>query len=655
MQITRLRILIVFTFFAMIFAVMILKAVWLQIFPDERALSRAERQYTGRIELPSKRGDIFDRNGNALAVSLEYSSLFVDYKLVEDKATLARKLNKAIGLPYKEVLDKISKAKNRHVWLKRFLTRKELSALLDLVKKERALGFSKEPKRTYPNHNLASHIIGFAGHDAKGMEGIERNYDGIIKGENINIEYQKDKRNRLIYSESGSFLSANVGNSIYLTIDSNIQYQVEKELKNTVERTGAISGTVVVMDPYSGEIIALANYPDYDLNKPSDYPWEKIRNRAVTDTFEPGSSFKIITAAIALKNKIVNLETEIWGENGKLQLSEGRHPVFIREDKGKDLGKMNLQKIISRSSNVGSAKLALDTGKDLFYEGLDKFGFGRLTDVDLPGEISGLLREKKKVGTVRLANMGMGQGIGVTSIQMAKAYSIIANGGYSLTPHIVKSIVFESTDKVQKIENQKGEKVLSTELAKDLAHLLRSVVEEGTGINTDILGFEIAGKTGTAQKSYKGSYSNDKYVSSFAGFFPAYNPVYTMFVVIDEPKGQHYASLVAVPLFRKIARILIQGESVKPKIAPNIPDKNSNNKDGYKTKFRIHSDNKEAIKAHNPDIVPNLRGKSLRQAIKLIGNSWSDVKTYGHGRVVRQEPEAGPRDKKDQTISIWLE
>jgi cell division protein FtsI (penicillin-binding protein 3) len=649
---------VIFTFFAIAFAVMIFKAVWLQISPDERVLSRAERQYTGRMKLPSKRGDIFDRNGNALAVSLEYNSLFVDHKLIEDKERVARELNEAIGLPYKEVLNKISQARNRHVWLKRFLTRKEVSALSEIVKRERGLKFSKEPKRAYPNNTLASHIIGFAGHDAKGMEGIESYYDAFIKGEKINLEYQKDRKSRLIYSESGSFLSGNVGNNIYLTIDSNIQYQVEKELKETMEKTKALGGTVIVMDPYNGEIVALANYPDYDLNNPIDYSWDKIRNRAVTDVFEPGSSFKIITAAIALKNKVVDLDTEIYGEGGKFQIAGGRRPVFIREAQGKDFGTMKMEKIISHSSNIGSAKLALMMGQEVFYEGLEEFGFGKTTDVDLPGEVSGRLRQK--IGKVGLANIGMGQGLSVTSMQMVKAYSIIANGGYSITPHIVKSIVFENTGKVQEVESQKGEKILPTELTKTLAHLLRSVVEQGTGTSTDILGFDIAGKTGTAQKPVKGGYSHDKYVASFAGFFPAYDPVYTMLVMIDEPQGQYYASLVAVPLFRKIAQILIQGQKVKAKPVPNTKEKDSSRLARVaRGEKQGGNGGKKELKQEptiiDPSTVPDLKGKSLRQALKLIGEGWTDVKTYGHGKVVRQDPAAGPRDKKDKVISIWLE
>jgi len=665
MQITRIRIFIVFTFFALFFAIMISKAVWLQISPDERVISRAQRQFTGRLRLPSKRGDIFDRNGKSLAVSLEYKSLFVDYKLVKDKEKLAKELNQLIGLPYKEVIDKISTAKNRHVWLKRFLTRKELKALSEIVKRERCLDFTTEPKRAYPNGSLASHIIGFSGYDAKGMEGIELYYDGFIRGEKINLEYQKDRKNRLIYSESDSFLSGNVGNNIYLTMDVDIQYQVEKELKRTMEKTKAKSGTVIVMDPYNGEIIALANYPNYDLNNPNKFSWDEMRNRAVTDSYELGSSFKIVTAAVALKNKVVDLDTEIYGEEGKFQLSSGRNPVYIREAQGKDFGTMKIEKIISHSSNIGSAKLALETGKELFYEGLKEFGFGRPTDVDLPGEVSGSLREK--IGKVGLANIGMGQGIAVTPMQMVKAYSIIANGGYDVTPHIVKSIDFESSGKKQNIESQKGERIISEELSKDLSHLLRSVVELGTGISTDILGFEIAGKTGTAQKAVKGGYSHEKYVTSFAGFFPASKPVYTMLVMINEPQGQYYASVVAVPLFRKIAQILIQGEGVNPKLSPDIASDLSERASYKKNKLNdkvkeIHEAeldeenlNEQEKNLIDPNSVPNLRGKSLRQALKVIGNNWSDIKTHGSGKVVKQDPAPGPRNAKDEVITIWLE
>ncbi|MEI6079096.1 MAG: penicillin-binding transpeptidase domain-containing protein, partial [bacterium] len=487
---------------------------------------------------------------------------------------------------------------------------------------------------------------------------VERFYDEFIKSTSgEKIKYEKDGKNRLIYSGGNVFLSSDSGKTIYLTIDSNMQYQVERELKETVESKSAASGTVIVMNPKTGEILALANYPNYDSNEPGKYSGFNLRNRAITDLLEPGSIFKIFSACFALKTKVIDLKTEIWGENGKFHLTAGRKPVIIKEAKGHDYGKMTVSTIIAKSSNVGAAKLGLLVGEKDFFEGVESFGFGSRTDIDLPGEISGIVN--KKGGKVTLATSAFGQGISVTPIQIVKGYSIIANGGYEVTPHVVRKIVNENGEEIQDTGVQRGDQIISTDLAKELAVMLRSVVEEGgTGTATDITGFEIAGKTGTAQKAGRGGYSADKYAVSFAGFFPASDPQYTMLVLIDEPKGAYFAAVVAVPLFKKIANIIIQNQSIAPKLMPKL-DANKGQDKGLPTK--VQQANDKPVQAptsflpHDPAIVPDLRGMSLRQALSVISTNWDDVKTYGSGKVTRQNPVPGKRNADDKVISIWLE
>jgi len=652
METSKKRIAIVFIVLTVVFLILLGRAVFLEIFPDERVVSRAKKQYSGHIVLSSRRGDIFDRNGNPLAVSRDFESLYTDPTMMKDKKTAAEVLSKEIGLDYTDTLSKMSNTNKKFIWLKHLMPPEDAKKLRTLLKGEIGLRTVKEPKRFYPNNALASHILGFVDRDAKGMDGVERFYDEFIKSSNEKINYERDKRNRLIYSDGNIFLSGDSGHTIYLTIDSNLQYLVERELKEVVDNKSAASGTVIVMDPKTGEILALANYPTYNPNEPGKSNNFNLRNRAVSDIFEPGSIFKIFSACFALNNKALDLNTKIWGENGHLMIPGRKTP--IKEAKGHDYGWMTVTDIIAKSSNVGSAKLGLMVGEKNFFEGVDSFGFGSKTDIDLPGEISGIVN--KKGGRVTLATAAFGQGISVTPIQIVRAYSIIANGGYDVVPHVVRSIVDERGNETQVSLSQKGDQIIPTDLAKQLTKMLRSVVEEGTATAGDIEGFGIAGKTGTAQKATKGGYSADKYEVSFAGMFPDSDPRYTMLVLIDEPKGAYFAAVVALPLFKTIAKAIINNQSVAPKVIPKYePKKNTQESKAVDNKKEESNPSPSTLKPHDPSIVPDLRGLSLRQALGVISNNWSDVNTYGSGKVVRQSPAPGKRNSDDKVISIWLE
>ena len=652
METSKKRIATVFIALTVVFLILLGRAVFLEIFPDERIVKIAKKQYSGQIALSPRRGDIFDRNGNPLAVSRDFESLYTDPTMMKDKKTAAEVLSKEIGLDYTDTLNKMSNTNKKFIWLKHLITPEDAKKLRPLLKNEIGLRTIKEPKRFYPNNALASHILGFVDRDAKGMDGVERFYDEFIKSSNETINYEKDRKNRLIYSDGNIFLSGDSGHTIYLTIDSNLQYLVEKELKDVVEKRSAASGTVIVMDPKTGEILALANYPTYDPNEPGKSNNFNLRNRAVSDLFEPGSIFKIISACSALNNHALDLNTKIWGENGHFMIPGRKTP--IKEAKGHDYGWMTVTDVIAKSSNVGAAKLGLMVGEKGFFETVDSFGFGSRTDIDLPGEISGIVN--KKGGRVTLATAAFGQGISVTPIQIVRAYSIIANGGYDVVPHVVRSIVDERGNEIHVALSQKGDQIIPTDLAKQLTSMLRSVVEEGTATSGDIEGFGIAGKTGTAEKPSKGGYSKDKYEVSFAGMFPDTDPHYTMLVLIDEPKGAYFAAVVALPLFKTIAKAIINNQSVAPKVIPKYEAKKGTQENkNIVNKAEENKQTLSTIKPHDPSIVPDLRGLSLRQALGVISNNWLDVNTYGSGKVVRQSPAPGKRNPDDKVISIWLE
>ena len=651
---SKKRILLVFGAICCAFVLVLGAVLKLQLFPNPKTVDLS-KQYMDVKDIPPKRGDIFDRNGNPLAITVEYDRLCVDPVEVKEKEKLIELLSQEIGMTVEELKPKIypDDPNKRYVKVKALLTRQESRRLKEIVKRPKDYGliFEPLPKRFYPSKTLASHVVGFVDGAANGADGIENYYDEYIKTARSRIRYQKDNKGNPIYSDSKpEFLSKENENAVYLTIDSDLQYQIERELKLTVEKWRAASGTVIVMDPHTGEIIALANYPDYDPNEIKEAASFAMRNRAVSDIFEPGSTFKIVTAALALKNKVVTLQEKFWGENGSFVVRDKK----IREAKGHDYGWMTISEIIAKSSNIGSAKLGLRIGYSNFIKGIEEFGFGQKTGVDLPGEVSGLIN--RHGAEVELSNMAFGQGISVTALQMVRMYSIIANGGYDVTPHIVKKIVSKDGEEIFTSSGDlKGDSLIPEDISKTLGNMLRSVVEEGTATGTDISGFDIGGKTGTAQKPVRGGYSKDKYVASFLGFFPVSRPKYTMLVIIDEPKGNYYAGVVAVPLFRNVANILIQNSGVTPLSQKESDAKKPEAKKEATKVVTPPVAARRAVISNDPNTVPNLTGLTLRDALKSLSGKWDDIKVQGTGRVVRQAPAPGPRNPDEKIITIWLE
>lgn len=628
----RRRTVFAFFFIVIVFIIFIIRIFIIQFLPNKKLIQMKENQSIGVAKIEPKRGDILDRNGKNLAVGFESKNLILNPKAIKEPQLIASLLSKIINIDKRNILSKISNKKKNYVRIKRFLSKEEIEKIEKDFNINDGVYLENVFKREYPNNNLASHILGFVDIDQRARSGVELYYDNYIKGENKSVVFKRDGKKRALYNED--LWNMNL-NSIYLTIDQEIQYRIEEELEQTVSKWEAVSGSVIVMNPNNGEILALANYPSFNSNHPGDYSIFETRNRAIMDLFEPGSTFKIITAALALKYEVIDLEEKLWGENGNFRVRDR----VIKEAGGHDYGWMNLEQVIAKSSNVCSAKLALRLGEKM-HTGVREFGFGEKTYIDLPGEVRGIL--SRDGSEVRIANMGFGQGISVTPIQMVKAYSIIANGGYDVTPHVVKEIVSEEGEKFLANQDEKGSRILDSEIAKVLSQMLRTVVTGGTGTGTDIKGFEVAGKTGTAQKPIPGGYAKDKYIASFAGFFPISKPKYVVIVLIDEPKKEHYANIVVVPLFRQVVNILTQSEKI------DFSEKSYNYDE---IKFDYQEDNE--IKEVDLNTVIDFRGMSMREALKHIHSNWDDVEINGSGYIYNQDPLPG--DKKDSKIlKLWL-
>jgi cell division protein FtsI (penicillin-binding protein 3) len=636
---SKFRIIFVLFFVILCLLIIFFRTIQVKFFPNKKLVKYYENQYKGKIFTKPKRGDIFDKKSRPLAISLEYKHLIVNPSKIENCNKVAKVLSSELNLNYKEVFKIIKDKKRKYYRLKKFLSEKEELILSKIVSLEEGLYFEETYKRNYPNKTLASHILGFVNHNQIGKTGVEYYYDNYLSSDKKIIPYEKDGRARAIFSHN---LWKEDINEIYLTIDNDIQYRIEEELKLTYEKWNALSATVIVMDPHTGKIISLANYPTFDPNEPGKYSAHERRNKAIMDIFEPGSTFKIITAGIALKNKLVSLEEEFWGEEGRFKI----HDRVIREAQGHDYENMNISKIISKSSNIGSAKLGLRIGKEKMYEGVKEFGFGKKTYIDLPGEIKGLINYSGR--DIRIATMSFGQGISVTPIQLIKAYSIIANGGYNIIPHVVEKIVTSKGESLYAMPYRKDESIINKETAKILSGMLRMAVTSGTGIATDIKGFEVAGKTGTAQKAGIDGYDDEKHVASFAGFFPISNPKYSILVLVDEPKASHYGSVVAVPLFRKIVNIIVQSKDVSPIDLEDDFKKENINYEIKEKKFDIKKIKKQE------GLVPDFKGLTLREVLTNMTKEWEDIKIHGMGIVYEQKPLAGTKLKKNDKIELWL-
>ena len=426
---------------------------------------------------------------------------------------------------------------------------------------------SEREEKILPGTISAAHVIGFSGVDSRGLEGLELMYDDFLKGEMVFSKRQRDAHGSEIIMKGLDLVNTTEEKDIVLTIDKTIQYIAEKELKKTVKEFNAKAGVVIVMDSWTGEILAMVNEPTFNPNlfrksKPANW-----RNRAVTDVFEPGSTFKVFMMAAALENGNIKPNDIFYGEKGSYKIySETIHDY-------KQFGWLSVPQIMKYSSNIGAVKIAERMGEKDFYKYIRSFGFGSKTGIDLPGESQGLVRDVRDWSKVSLATISFGQGISVTGVQLVTALSAIANGGYLMEPYVVKKLLNDDGSTMKEVVPIIKRRVLSADTVRIMKKILKGVTEEdGTGVNASLPGYEVGGKTGTAQKVdfVKGGYG-DGYLSSFMGFLPVDNPRLTMFVAIDEPEGLFYGGQVAAPLFREITRQVMPYLGVLPDYKDSRP------------------------------------------------------------------------------------
>ena len=636
------------------------RLVQLQVRDHEYYSARAQGQHHRKVELQAPRGTIFDARGRELAVSLEVDSVWVDPSRVEDPAALAKQLSQVLDIDRKALIRNMSEARE-FAWVARLLDPPQAEAVREL--RIPGVGYLKESKRYYPMRRVASQVVGFAGVDSRGLEGIEGAYNDLVAGKAARRDVLRDARRGTVLLPALSFRDPQPGDDLYLTIDVWIQYLLEKELAAAVNETEAKGGTAVILDPESGAILAMASIPTFDPNRFGDYRREQWKNRVVTDAFEPGSTFKMVTAAAALEANLVD-PTDIFDcENGSIVVKGKRihdhHPF----------DQLTFREVIAKSSNVGAIKVGLMAGESTLYEQIRKFGFGRLTGVDLPGESAGLLQPLDRWHRRAAAYISFGQGLSVTALQMATAFAAVANGGLVVRPYVLEAV---GKDGVRAPVGDKPEVVgraVSPSTARTLERMLEAVVEEGTGRKAAIEGYRVAGKTGTAQKAAEtGGYAQGRYIASFVGFAPARRPSLVGLVALDEPnpKRGYHGGDVAAPVFSAVVGPALLYLGIPPEREPmevwpgqdlptDQPVLTASTPLGGRSSTGPPAQDLRAPGAAAEGSVPDLRGLTARQAVVQTANLGLRANLRGRGLVHRQAPPPGsPVEAADGGIELWL-
>jgi len=533
------RIRLLLGLFALVFAATLGRAIWLQGVQASTLERIASRQQEQTTEIPAGRGTIYDRTGEPLAIGEQATTVYADPRLVRDPRRVALAAAKALGVDAEALYPLLADRKRHFVYVKR---KADPAKAAELEKQNLAgLGYYPEELRYYPQRGVAAHVLGFAGVDNDGLDGLERSLDKRLIGKPGSQTTVTDPAGQVI--DVVATKPERAGDEVFLTIDHRIQAHAESVLRETVKRWGAKAGNAIVLDPRTGAVLAMAVAPGYDANRFAAASADRRRNRSVTDVYEPGSTFKVVTVAAALSEKIVAPTTPFT-----LATSIRVADRIINEHEPRATQRMTVAQILSQSSNIGTITLAQMLGRTRVETWIDRFGFGKQTGVDAPGESRGLLPPYWSGSTI--GNVPIGQGIGVTPIQMACAYAAIANGGVLRTPYLVERVGTEWRSRTR------GRRVISETVSAQMMAMLRDVVsaEGGTGALAAVPGYTVAGKTGTAAKPEQGGYSDSRYVASFVGVVPAKDPRLVVLVSIDEPHGAIWGGVVAAPAFAEIAR-----------------------------------------------------------------------------------------------------
>jgi cell division protein FtsI (penicillin-binding protein 3) len=661
----RIRILLVTAVILLAAGRIMARSYELQVSRHDHYAERSRNQYKRSVTLPPSRAPILDRNGAELAISVMVPSVYADPRDVKNPDSAAAVLAPVLGLEEPDLLGKL--ASSRHfVWLKRRVGPETAGAVRSLELE--GIFVTKESKRFYPNRRLASHVLGFAGYDSVGLEGIELEFNDDLIGASQVMSGLRDAMGRLILADGLQETSPSYENSVVLSIDKAIQTITEEELRSTAQLFEANSAMAVVVRPATGEVLAIASYPDFDPNHYGTFSAAERRSRALTDRFEPGSTMKIFTMAAALASGKVKPSDVVFCENGRYTIDD-----LVIHDAHRD-GWLTPLQILQRSSNVGAAKVAALIGKRQLYRYLSRFGFGTRTGVPFPGETAGFLRHYSRWYPVDLASIAFGHGISVSGLQLAMALSAVANGGRLLEPILVKKVVSKNGTVIKEFKPRLKRKVIDGRTARILTSMLVAVTEEGgTGTEASLEGFPVAGKTGTAQKVdfVTGGYAQDQWTASFIGFVPADDPKLAIVVIVDDPVINYYGGVVAAPTFKRIADRSLRYMGIAPygpgkiKKAPQEQEAEeapAGEQDGDPSAVDPDADPAivqvaplEPVCVGDCVQVPEFTGKGLVWVLETAQCAGVVPSISGAGRVSSQSPAAGTPVPRGTRVSLKME
>ena len=638
-----------------LFSVLVLRAFYIQIIPNQKLKAFQERQFKRVVTLQPTRGVILDRNKKELASSITAYSLFADPSIIEKPRRAAIKLSQYLGKPANSIYKQISDKNRRFVWLGRQMPKEKKDKISKLNLK--GIGFVEESKRIYPNHNLLSQTLGIVGQEGQGLEGLESKFNEELSGSQRKMLVQRDARGRPLIANGKLFNDQPDGSTIELTIDSELQYILEQELKKAVIENDADNSVGVVMDAHTNEIVAISSFPDFNPNQAFDASPDSRKNRVVVDPFEPGSTLKPFVVAGALREGLLEPNTKYYCEKGSMKVADRVIRESSREHKWEW---MTVSEILAKSSNIGMVKIGFQLGSKKTKEILDDFGFGQKTGIKLGGDTKGIVPETPW-REVRLANISFGHGIAVTALQVANAYAAIANGGVLKEPLLVKSITDPMSGDTETFKAEKIRRVLSEEQAKTMLLMLMGVTQdEGTAKNARVPGFPVAGKTGTAQKvdPQNGGYMKGAYIASFAGIIPAHNPKYVIYVGVDYPKKkQYYGSEVAAPIFSKVATYAMRRSGMSPILLTEENVIGNQTKLGKKTREVVMKFAQEVNREIPKTDEDKLVGLTVREVMENTRNQKdTKVKIYGSGESykVLSEQKTNSSGSEVKTIKVYF-
>ncbi|MCA9519821.1 MAG: transpeptidase family protein [Myxococcales bacterium] len=655
----RIRIVIAVGVIALLYAGWLSRAFQLQILDHARLLREAEANYLKSIVFDTRRGDLLDRNGVVLAKSISADTVIANPRLVKDRERTAKLLSEMLTLPLESLLSRLN-SRRYYVYIKRQVTSIEARR----VRRAKLPGIfiKQESKRYYPERDLASQILGIVGVDSKGLEGVELEFNAPLLGEVQRVKVIRDWRNKTSLTDETVSTERLSGRNVVLAIDAKIQRYVEQQLKEAVLNSRATSGMAVVLDPNSGELLAVANYPSFNPNSFTRFDRNWWRNRALTDVYEPGSTFKILTLAAALETKSVTLNDIIDTEGGRMRI--GRYVIHDTHPSDR----FSVLDCMKHSSNICMAKVADRIGKKAFFDFIKRFGVGSVPGTRFPGETAGMVLPLKKWGQIHLANIAFGQGIATSAVQLAQIVAVIANGGFLVKPVLAKRILDADGHVVQRLDGVQRKRVISETTAALVKRAMVAVMQPGgTGQELKFEYYDVAGKTGTSQKKNPDGpgYSEDLWIGSMTGFAPVDKPRIVVAVVIDEPLDKHYGSVVAGPAFRAITEWTLRYLGVPPTrqkpfsvVKLQKPERDRSYVPRVRPRPRVAPRRPLELIAQNGPadlskvIVPDFGGLSMDSVRKLASRRGLDIEYVDHGFSTQQSIAPYTRVAKGSRIRV---